>query len=203
MREHHPYGVFIPKHPKAMIIGSFPIGKFTRPERRNEIKKHELDFFFGGEKNFLRKLLGQVFKRPLSTRAEVIAWLEEYGIGIGDVIQSCIRKEGGASDSELTGIKWNQDLLHVIDRHHISLLIFTSRKVEQWFDRLFPEARKLSRISLISPSGQSLRGLSRHPDYLSWKLKYPQRSWWDFILSDYRKKLRVLKPVAKHQIKQL
>ena len=50
MLEKHPYGEFIPSHSYCMIIGSFPSGKFTNPQRRYEIKPQEFDFFFGGEK---------------------------------------------------------------------------------------------------------------------------------------------------------
>ena len=56
-----------------MIVGSFPIGKFTDPKRRHEI----------------------------------------------NVIKSCRRVKGSASDSDLYDIKWNLGLLDTIKKHHI------------------------------------------------------------------------------------
>lgn len=188
MIERHPYGEFIPRSPRCMIIGSFPIGKFTNPSRKKEIKPHEHDFFFGGEKNLLWKLIGHAFDRELVTKEQIVQLLETYGIAIGDVIHCCKRKKGSASDADLYEIQWNQQLLQVIDQNHIEVIYFTSRKVENWFERLFPESQHLEKINLISPSAQSLRSLGRNQEYLSWKEKYPQRAALDFLKDHYRKK---------------
>ena len=173
-----------------MIIGSFPIGKFTNPKKRIEIKPHELDFFFGGEKNLLWKLLGLCFDRELKTKEDVIRLLEEQGIAVGDVIKSCRRKNGGASDTDLFQIKWNEDLINVIRDNGIKKVFFTSRKVEGWFNKLFPESADLEKVTLISPSGQSVRGLSYHPDYRAWEKAHRGEPKFNFILNIYRSKFR-------------
>lgn len=188
MRERHPYGEFIPKNAKAMIIGSFPIGKFSNPKRSVEIKKHEFDFFFGGEKNLLWKLLGSVFNMPVKTKSDLKRLLVKQGLGIGDVIKSCKRKNGGASDTDLYDIEWNTELIDVIRKKKIERLYFTSRKVEAWFKRLFNETDDLIKISLISPSGQSIRSITRRDDFKAWEKCHPKAPKVDFILYDYRLK---------------
>lgn len=194
MVEKHPYGEFFPSHPRAMIVGSFPIGKFSHPQRRSEIKAHEFDFFFGGEKNLLWKLLGHTFDKKIQYKEDIVAMLEEQGLAIGDVIKSCTRKNGGGSDSDLTDITWNKNLLRKIREHRIETLFFTSRKVEVWFNKLFPEAEDLRKISLISPSGQSIRGLSRNALFQAWRKKNPDKKAVEFIFAEYKKTfLRVLR----------
>lgn len=188
MREYHPYGVFIPKKPKAMIVGSFPIGKFSNPSRRIEIKAHEHDFFFGGEKNLLWKLLGAVFQMKVTHKKDIVRMLEMHGLAIGDVIESCERKDHGGSDSDLINIQWNHELIHTIRKYKIKKVYFTSKKVEAWFQKLFPDTSDLIKITLISPSAQSVRSITRREDYIKWFKSHPDAPKFDFILSDYRKK---------------
>jgi G:T/U-mismatch repair DNA glycosylase len=185
--ESHPYGDFIPKKAQGMIIGSFPIGKFTNPKRSHEIKSNEFNFFFGGEKNLLWKLLAHARKKELHQVSDIIQMLEELGVGIGDVIKSCRRKNGGASDSDLYQIEFNHELLQKIRRNKIKTLYFTSRKVETWFNQMFPETDDLKKISLISPSAQTLRSLVKNPIYLKWKLKHPFKKPLDFLFADYKR----------------
>lgn len=174
-----------------MIIGSFPIGKFSDPKRKHEIKAHEIDFYFGGEKNLLWRLIGESFGRTLDSKAAIISLLEEKGIALGDVIVSCKRKEGRASDSDLYDIKWNHELLGLLKKNNIKKVLFTSRQVHKWFKRLFPDAG-LEEVQLISPSAQSARSIVRSKEYLDWKKKHPNGRTWDFILANYRLKLRAL-----------
>lgn len=190
MRELHPYGEFIPKKAKAMIVGSFPIGKFSNPKRRKEIKSHEYDFFFGGEKNLLWKLLAYAWDYKIHSKEDIIEMLTKKQLAIGDVIKSCHRKNGGASDADLFDIEWNHDLMDIIQDHGIKKIYFTSKKVEYWFHRLFPEAEGLEEITLISPSGQSIRSLGKRFDFRQWLNKNPGVPKVQFIYEFYRKKFR-------------
>jgi G:T/U-mismatch repair DNA glycosylase len=187
MREIHPYQEFIPTHPKSMIVGSFPIGKFTDPHRRKEIKPHEIDFFFGGEKNLLWRLLGECFGRKLSKVEDIKEMLESEGMAIGDVIKSCRRHEGKAADANLYDVEWNYSLIEKIRFHRITKVFFTSRQVQKWFERLFPETKDLEQVQLISPSAQSARSLGKMESYIQWKKENPQLQSYDFILSEYLK----------------
>jgi G:T/U-mismatch repair DNA glycosylase len=184
-REYHPYQEFLPQNARAMIIGSFPIGKFTDPTRRDEIKPHEFDFPFGGEKNLLWKLIGDVHGVRFQNTKELQEFLTQKQIAIGDVIKSCRRIDGGASDSDLKDIEWNQELLSVINRHHILTLLFTSKQVRKWFNKLFPE-HGLTEILLHSPSAQSARSIVRLPEYKTWKENNPDGRTYQFLLNEYK-----------------
>jgi G:T/U-mismatch repair DNA glycosylase len=187
MIEHHPYGEFTPKGATGMIIGSFPIAKFSDPRRRHEIKPHEFEFFFGGEKNLLWKLLAGCFGVKIKTRADIVKMLTEHKLGIGDVIKSCRRHDGKSSDSDLYDICWNQDLITVIRKNKIRKLYFTSRQVEKWFNRLFPGTEnEFEHVLLISPSAQSARSVVKRTDYLGWKKRNPNKKTFDFILNFYK-----------------
>lgn len=186
LREYHPYGEFIPPHCESMIIGSFPIGKFTNPQRKNEIKDAEVDFFFGGERNLLWKILSEVFERPLRSKSEIESFLIEKRIGVGDVIKSCVRKEGRASDTDLTEIEWNEDLPGILKENGIRKIYFTSRQVERWFRNLNQGPLDLDWVTLPSPSGQAIRGLWRSQDYQKWKNSHPHKPSFSFLVFKYK-----------------
>lgn len=169
-----------------MIIGSFPIGKFSNPKRRHEIKEGELEFYFGGKKNLLWRLLGDTFHLELTTKNAIVKFLKSQKLGIGDVISSCVRKDGKGSDKDLLEIEWNTNLIKDIERHRIKRLYFTSRGVEKWFFRLFPDA-KVEAITLISPSAQSARSLWSNPLFQIWRKKYPHAPTYQFILKSYQR----------------
>lgn len=192
MREVHPYGVYIPRGARAAIIGSFPIAKFSDPRRRHEIKPHEFDFFFGGEKNLLWRLLADVFQTPLRTRTDIVQLLRKKGLGIGDVIVSCRRNNGGSSDSDLYDIHWNHDLAQVLKNRNIKRIFFTSRQVEKWFKKLFPGPHDWESILLISPSAQSARAIVKRADYQDWKTGHPQCKTYDYLVEKYREAFKSL-----------
>ncbi len=77
MREYHPYGTYIPKACRYLLIGSFPIGKFSDPSRKHEIKENEIEFFFGGEKNLLWRLIGDTFGVKLKSKKDIVKLLTE------------------------------------------------------------------------------------------------------------------------------
>ncbi len=187
MREFHPYGTFIPKDCRYLLIGSFPIGKFSDPSRKNEIKENEIDFFFGGEKNLLWRLIGDTFGVKLKSKKDIVKLLTEKRIGVGDVISSCVRHEGRASDKDLLEIEWNTDLLKLIRKNKIQRLYFTSTGVEKWFYRLFPDARDIESFTLISPSAQSARALGGSEIFKEWRKKNPLTPTYQYILKTYQK----------------
>lgn len=187
MREIHPYGNFIPKGCRYLIIGSFPIGKFSDPRRKHEIKENEFEFFFGGEKNLLWRLIVDTFGVKLNSREEIVKLLTKEHIGVGDVIHSCVRREGRASDKDLLDIEWNTGLIDIIRKQKIEKLYFTSKGVERWFYRLFPEAREIKAVTLISPSAQSARGLGGTESFKKWRKNNPLTPTYQFILKSYQR----------------
>ena len=185
--ERHPFGEYLPPSVRGMIIGSFPIGKFTDPKRSHEIKPHEFKFFFGGEKNLLWKLISHARNREIQETNDIVALLNELKLGVGDLIVSCRRKNGGASDSDLYDIEFNHNLINVIRKNKIQELYFTSKKVEAWFNKLFPDTGDLKKILLISPSAQTLRALGRNGRYLDWKKEHPDKKAIEFLYDDYKR----------------
>lgn len=169
-----------------MLIGSFPIGKFSDPARKHEIKASEFLFFFGGEKNLLWRLMGDTFGVELRTKKDIVKLLTREHIGVGDVIRSCVRREGRASDKDLLDIEWNTDLLAEIRTHNIEKLYFTSKGVERWFYRLFPGSRDIEAVTLISPSAQSARSLGRQEEFRIWRKENPELPVYQFILKSYQ-----------------
>lgn len=155
--------------------------------RKHEIKENDIDFFFGGEKNLLWRLIGDTFGVRLKTKKDIVRLLTEKHIGVGDVIQSCVRLEGRASDKDLLEIEWNTDLLKVIRNKRIQKLYFTSSGVEKWFYRLFPDARDIEAITLISPSAQSARALGGSEKFKIWRKRNPLSPTYEFILKSYQK----------------
>lgn len=169
-----------------MIIGSFPIGKFTDPKRRGEIKDSEIDFFFGGERNLLWKILSEVFGRSLKTKKEIQDFLIQEKLGIGDVIKSCVRREGSASDSDLKEIEWNHALIDQIIQKEIKKVYFTSRQVEKWFKQLSPPLKGIGFVTLLSPSGQTARSIVRRDDYQEWLKMNPQKATFEYLVQRYK-----------------
>ena len=160
-REHHPYGLFLPSKAKHLLIGSFPIAKFTNEKLRDTIKQHEIDFSYGGERSRLWPLLSLSFGITLNTRSRIEAFLKVKGIGIGDVVLSCKRKNGSSSDDALREIEYNYALRDKIERYAIDHILFTSNKVQQWFEGRIGCAEHVKRTLLISPSGSGVRGFSK------------------------------------------
>lgn len=186
MKEVHPFGNYFPPKAERLIVGSFPIGKFTHPKRKSEIKTHEYNFHFGGETNLLWKLLARVFDVEFKRTEEIKKFLNKNKIGLADLIVSCRRKNGGASDSDLYDITWNVELPNLIVQHRIKMIYFTSKYVQKKFHRLFPEVTVPS-VLLISPSAQSYRSLGRDAGYAKFKRLHPDLKAFDYILMCYRK----------------
>lgn len=180
--EYHPYEEFIPEGAHSMIIGSFPIGKFTNPSRRNEINiETEIDFYYGGSKNKLWELIGTCFNRELKSKKAVIDFLNEENIAVADVIKSCRRVKGSALDKDLKEIGWNLELKKLINEKSIKRLLFTSKLVKTWFEKHIGELEKADFVILPSPSPASMISLARTHEFKKWLDTHPGKR-----PSDYR-----------------
>lgn len=169
--ENHPYPTYMVPESRFMIIGTFPIGKFTNPDRRNEIAVNEIDFFYGGSRNLLWTVLSEVFSVGLQSRQTIESFLTTQRISVGDVISSCRRKNGRALDRDLYDQKWNFLLKEEIKKIPSVTLLFTSRYAEKWFFKhIDPEYCGLYKI-LISPSPSANRGIAGSSAFKEWKLK--------------------------------
>ena len=130
--ETHPFEAFIPPNIKCLIVGSFPGKEQTRT------KLDETHWFYGAPRNQLWKILEIVYNRKLANRKEKQRLFEQAGIGMTDVIRSCIRKEGTNLDENLDIKEYNKEVIDGILGKHRPKVLFTSRFVEKEFKRLFP-----------------------------------------------------------------
>jgi len=167
-RETHPYGEYLSKKTQSLIIGSFPIGKFTDPKRRSEIKDHEIDFYYGGEGNHLWKLLGKVYQTNLSNKEEIVQFLEKNAISMADVIKSCRRQKGSGNDADLYDIEWNTGLHDFIVNNHFKKIYFTSKKVYHWYIKHIGRVEGPEEIVLLSPSANGVRAIPKMAGYQAW-----------------------------------
>jgi len=130
--ETHPFKAFVPETVQCLIVGSFP-GK----EQTRDIPD-ETQWFYGAPRNQFWKILELVYKRELKTKKEKQRLFEEAGIGMTDIISSCVRQNGNNLDENLDIKEYNTETIQkILEKHHPAVL-FTSRFVEKEFRRLFP-----------------------------------------------------------------
>jgi len=149
--ETHPFEAFIPKDIKCLIVGSFP-GK-----EQTQAKPDETHWFYGAPRNQLWKILEIVYKRELKNRQQKQKLFEDAGIGIVDVIKSCIRKEETNLDENLDIKEYNKEVIERILEHHQPNVLFTSRFVEKEFKKLFPGYKNTDILPSPSPRYFKLR----------------------------------------------
>jgi len=186
-REYHPYLKFIPDNVQILVVGSFPIGKFTHPQRRSEITVNEIDFFYGGSRNNFWSLVGDCYSVQLNSQEKIKSLLNMKKIGIIDVIYSCIRIEGRADDKSLTSIEFNPEIESVIQAESLEKILFTSQQARLWFHQNWHKPEDLTEVVLPSPSGQATRGIGKTQKYKDWKIKNPTLKVYDFCLTEYKK----------------
>jgi TDG/mug DNA glycosylase family protein len=146
MQEKHPFGVFIPKHAKYLILGSFP----GKPDKIN-------NWFYGSPRNQFWPILEAVYKQKLGTIHQKQYLLIKLHFAITDVILSCVRLKGTNSDMNLTSITYNTKAVErILAENNIKKIFLTSRFSEKIFGRefksvisLYPEVKL---ITLPSPS---------------------------------------------------
>jgi hypoxanthine-DNA glycosylase len=149
--ETHPFEAFIPKNIQCLIVGSFP-GK-----EQTHLALDETHWFYGAPRNQLWKILEVVYKRELKNRKEKKQLFEEAGIGMTDVIKSCVRLEGTNLDENLEIKEYNKEVIEKILNRHQPKVLFTSRFVEKEFKKLFSDYKNTDILPSPSPRYFKLR----------------------------------------------
>lgn len=184
---HHPYKLFLAKNSKSIIVGSFPIAKFTNTALRSEIKPHEIDFFYGGEKNKLWPILSRVFDCELKSKEQIQILLNNQQMSVGDIISSCRSKNNSAKDTDLYDITWNTELANFIKNNDIRKIFFTSKWVQKNFTKeIFPEYNGIL-VALLSPSPAANLGIAASESFKSQKLINPSLSIDDYRIENYKR----------------
>jgi G:T/U-mismatch repair DNA glycosylase len=185
-REYHPYQPFIPPNAKKLIVGNFPIGKFSNPLRFDERKSQEMDFYYGGGTNKLWRLLGKSFDVELNNIQVIKKFLKEHGFALADILISCRRVNGSALDTALYDKMYNYELKEIIEAKGIEELLFTSKHVSSEFKKHIGRFPDLKHTILISPSPTAIRGLVKNREYLAMKELNPEFTIEEFRLMKYK-----------------
>lgn len=143
--ETHPFEAFIPENIRCLIVGSFPGKELTR------IELDESHWFYGAPRNQLWKILEMVYERELGNRKQKQQLFEEAGIGMADLIKSCVRTNATNLDENLDIREYNKEVLEKILKEHRPIVLFTSRFVEKEFKKLFPDYRNSDILPSPSP----------------------------------------------------
>jgi hypothetical protein len=169
--ETHPYGAFMPIDATSIIVGSFPIAKFTQKTRPQNLTDGEVDFSYGGNRSQLWNLLSICYSRELKTKDQICQFLRDEKIAIGDVIISCQRIGGSSSDNDLRNCIYFTGLKGLIENSPVKTIYFTSTKVRDIFHKKVGSIDGVKELLLISPSGSGIRRLNKifEAQFLHWK----------------------------------
>ncbi len=131
--ETHPFEAFVPANATVIIVGSFPGKDITHATLSGD------DWFYGTKRNQFWKIISNVYKIELNTKAEKQKLFEEHGIGIVDIFLSVKRKGNNNTDSNLEIIEYNDKAIKkILKNKNIQTIFFTSKFVEKCFLKLFP-----------------------------------------------------------------
>lgn len=147
MIETHPFGDFIPKNAKYLIVGSFP-GKPGDPGNT---------WFYGAKRNQFWKIIGSVYKKDLPDKKYRKKFVEKMGFAITDVIKKCERTKGSNLDQNLKVYEYNiEGIRNILVNRKIVKVYFTSKLVESTFKILFKDYKNMFKnkefIALPLPS---------------------------------------------------
>ncbi|MET3501354.1 G:T/U-mismatch repair DNA glycosylase [Mucilaginibacter rubeus] len=179
--EPHPYDTHIPQDARTLVIGTFP----------SHQKNADFKFFYGGNGNQFWPLLSVIYDRTLkktkddAAKRERMKLLDDFGIGITDMLTDVYRYQERSGDEYIFPIKFN-NILAILDRYpDIDRLVFTSRQY-------IISALGLFRTFLLT-EGIALTELQRH------RLNYLYGTW---IFKDRTIKIRVPISPSKRVIKE-
>lgn len=176
----HPFEPFIPEGAKSLIIGTIPPQRFC--VEGIPLKGCDVNFYYGSSDNYFWEMIDEInslgfkFENTIDAIKERKDYLCSMNIGITDIIETCIHKNGSASDKDLEDIK-HKNLKELLENNSsIETLIYTSDFVKSQVNHYYKtyhhsiknEKRKFnlkindktySVIILYSPSPQALRGM--------------------------------------------
>ncbi|HWB64613.1 MAG TPA: hypothetical protein VG603_13950 [Chitinophagales bacterium] len=111
--ETHPFGNFIPKGAKCLVLGSFPTHQ----------KNWRFNSFYPGRANFFWRMLSEIYAHPFKhitgeeATKERLLLCHQKGIAISDTIYKCQRKIATSSkDSDLIVIE-KMDILKLLKQN--------------------------------------------------------------------------------------
>lgn len=180
MYSNHPYESYIPIGATKLIIGSITPYRFCI--NHGELDNDDVRFYYGSSKNHFWKIVGEVTKTNFSfcNTEEAVnqrkKWLDDYNIGITDVVSRCIHDGGRSDDGSLLEIEYRDINKLLVDNLSLKTLICTSDFVRRHLKKIIKgkwvrvdsrvwsvdiNDRIYKVIVLYSPSPSALRGMGK------------------------------------------
>lgn len=182
--EYHPFKAFIPPNARILILGSFP-GK----EQTQEISKDE-DWFYGAKRNNFWKIISAALNKKVESKKEKQELFSDHLIAITDIFLEVKRKNNSNLDKNLIIVKDNkEELLSILMNNNFDRVLFTSKYVEEYFIKLFPNTKNY--FCLPSPSGGANIPISKTEEFKFFKNQNPQKNTIDFRIDKYKYLLKL------------
>lgn len=190
MTSKHPYKPYIPKGATKLIVGTIPPYRFC--VKSQVLFDNDVNFYYGSKDNYFWDLFSEItgVKLDRNNSSEAInqrqALLNEYHIGITDVVDECIHKDGKSTDDDLDIISLKPIKELLAQNPDIDSLYYTSQFVikqmntfadKKWHDWKQSRRKGTVRIGgkeynvvvLYSPSPLACRRVSREKKLAQYK----------------------------------
>lgn len=146
MIETHPFGNFVPKNTKYLMLGSF----VTKPSSPYK-------WFYANGRNQFWPIMETVYGLNFDTKTKQQKLFIRLEMALADIILSCERRKNSNSDTNLFNIVYNtKAITDIITKNPVKKIFFTSRYVETLFRKNFKaiieKYHKMKLITLPSPS---------------------------------------------------
>ncbi|WP_299606398.1 uracil-DNA glycosylase family protein [uncultured Aquimarina sp.] len=209
----HPYEPFFPEGATKLIVGTLPPPRFTT----GELNERDVDFCYGSSNGLLWPVLDKIFDLNLKFETTHEAaeqrrnFLSSRGIGVCDIVGSCVREKVDASDLGMKNPKLRDIVSYLKQYPKIEMLIFTggnSKNGPEYFFRKHLkdynlrlevvsnevprihqfqlDNRFIKTVSLTAPSGTANRAIGSLQLYKDLKSKDPKFNTIDFRVMQYR-----------------
>src|SRR3989344_1823075 len=133
MTEKHPFGSFVPKNARYLILGSF-----TARQAVSGNEKESYDWFYTTKRNQFWPILEGVYNRKFQNKKDKQELFTRLKIAITDIILQCERKANNNLDMNLTNIVFNTNAIYkILHENKIESIFFSSRFVEKLFKKHF------------------------------------------------------------------
>lgn len=210
----HPYDIFIPEGTRKIIVGTLPPPRFTLKKlqaRDVDFCYGSCDGMLWPVLNSIFNLQLR-FDNSYKAVEERKDFLKEKRLGICDIVASCRRQKIDASDIGMSDITL-RDLLAQLSKHHeLNTIIFTGGNSKNGPEYLFRKqlkengvrlqctreevprrhffvykSKRITTISLTSPSNAANRAIGSTSHYKKQKAKNPHYTTFDYRVEQYRK----------------
>lgn len=141
MIEIHPFGDFVPKKVRYLMLGSF-VTKPTKP----------YEWFYANGRNQFWPIMQEVYGQEFKTKDQQQKLFRRLRMALADIILACERRKNSNLDTNLFNIVYNiQGIKTIIGNNKIEKIFFTSRYVENSFRKVF-KGLQVETACLPSPS---------------------------------------------------